>query len=459
MFNPVSAYQNIAVIGTGYVGLVTGAGLAEYGNTVICADIDDAKIQNLQIGIIPIYEPGLQELVIKNMEHRRLSFTSNVADAIQTNDVIFIAVGTPMGDDGNADMRAVNSVLQTIAQCIHSPKPENQHILNKRKKIIVIKSTVPVGTGQWARKQLEAMGISPDLFYMVSNPEFLKEGSAVHDFLYPDRIVIGTNHYYPYITMLDIYKAASEKNIFILETSIETAETIKYASNAFLAVKLSYINELANLCDKTGADIAIVAWGMGLDQRISQQFLQPGPGFGGSCFPKDSLALLRIAQKLGTDLHVVEASLIANEKQKRKPVEKLLHLMDNNIAGKTIAVLGLAFKANTDDIRYSPASTTVQMLLENGAFVQAYDPAAIQNMKKLFPNITYSSSAYEALNKADAAIIVTEWAEFSQLDLERVKNLLKTPIIVDTRNMLDPYALKQAGFAFSTMGRGHKNSL
>ncbi len=441
--------NTIAVIGTGYVGLVTGAGIAQFGNKVICADIDSKKIKLLKDGKIPIYEPGLQEIVARNVESGRLSFTDEVAKAIQTADVIFIAVGTPMGENGDANLSYIESVVKTIAQNFNKPK------------IIVTKSTVPIGTGKKIRNILEKhYGIDSTMFSMVSNPEFLREGSAIDDFLQPDRLVIGAESDEALTIMCEIYEPLIANGIPHVLTDIPTAETIKYASNAFLATKLSFINEIANLCDAADADTQTVSYAMGLDKRISPRFLKPGPGFGGSCFPKDALALIYMARQHNVEMHTVQAALKANKIQYRKPVEKLLQLMKTNTQQKdiencTIAILGLAFKANTDDIRYSPAIQAIEMLLELGAHIKTYDPAAMENMHQIFPDITYCNSLYEAVTDADAIIIMTEWDEFKQMDFARVSNLVRERVIVDARNIINPSILKQIGFVCDTIGQSY----
>lgn len=437
------AIQKITVIGTGYVGLVSGAGLAEFGNIVTCADIDTQKISKLQQGEIPIYEPGLKELVSHNVSLQRLSFTHEIGRAIEDSDVIFIAVGTPMAEDGSADLRYVESVLKTIAH----------HLTGF--KIICIKSTVPVGTGAWAAEILKKEGADPALFEMTSNPEFLREGSSVEDFLVPDRLVIGALTSEAHDIMCDIYRPLIERGTPHVNTNIETSELIKYASNAFLAVKLSLINEIANLCDVTGAHALTVARAMGLDPRIGKEFLIPGPGFGGSCFPKDCQELICFAQKRGVYVPVIQAALTTNQIQKFKPIEKLKRLLGvQKLKEKRIAVLGLAFKGNTDDIRYSPAKDLVMMLLSEGADVAAYDPQAMHNMQREIPNITYCANAYEAVDDADALLIMTEWAEFKQLNLALIKSLMRAPIIVDARNILSEVTLQELGFSYATIGNG-----
>ena len=433
---------SITILGTGYVGLVTGACLAEFGHRVICADTDHAKIEMLNQSIVPIYEPGLKELIIKNVKENRLSFTADIDGAIATSECIFIAVGTPMGLDGCADLSALYSAFSMII-----PHLQDNY------KLICVKSTVPIGTGQKLQELLLNNGVTREQFDLVSNPEFLREGSAIQDFMNPDRVVIGAYCQRAQKYMQDIYGILLEREVPCLFTNIVSAETIKYASNAFLATKLGFVNEMANLCDQTGADIFDVALGMGLDTRIGQAFLKPGPGFGGSCFPKDCHALLAIAKSYNTHLNVVHAVLASNEEQQKKPVQKLLSLMNNDIAGKTIAVLGLAFKKNTDDIRYSPVITTLELLLQKGAFIKVYDPAAMHNMQKLFPHISYENCPYDAAHNADAVIIMTEWDEFKEIDLERLGALMKSRILVDARNVLKPEDLRKYGFSYAMMGR------
>lgn len=440
----------VTIIGTGYVGLVSGACLAEIGNSVICADIDSRKIVSLNDGVMPIYEVGLNEIVERNVDAGRLIFTDNVAEAIAEGDIIFIAVGTPMGEDGSANLSYIDGVVRMIAENIDSYK------------IIVTKSTVPVGTGRGIREQLENVyGIDPQLFSIVSNPEFLREGLAVNDFLYPDRLVIGTDSDSALIALCEVYESLIEGGTPYVLTNVQTAEMIKYAANAFLSVKISYINEIANLCDATDADVKTVAYAMGLDHRISPAFLNPGPGFGGSCFPKDSQAIIHIARQHNLPFYTVQAALDANVIQKGKPVEKLQELMkrefriQEGLAGKTVAVFGLAFKAGTDDVRYSPAITTISLLLEAGACVRAYDPIAAENMRMIFPDITYCSSPYEAAKDADAAIIMTDWDDIKQIDFARLKKIMGYPMIVDARNVVNPEILKQLGFACDSIGQSY----
>lgn len=438
----------VTIIGTGYVGLVSGACLAEIGNSVICADIDSLKIEMLNNGIMPIYEAGLNEVVERNVDAGRLMFTDNVAEAITLGDIIFIAVGTPMGDDGSANLSYIDSVVRMIAENMDSYK------------IIVTKSTVPVGTGKAIRAQLENIyGIDSQLFSIVSNPEFLREGLAVNDFLYPDRLVIGTDSDIALLALCEVYESLIASGVPYVLTNVQTAEMTKYASNAFLSVKISYINEIANLCDATDADVKTVAYAMGLDHRISSAFLNPGPGFGGSCFPKDSQAIVHIAGKHHLPFYTVRAALDVNEIQQGKAVEKLEVLMarelQEDLAGKTVAVLGLAFKAGTDDVRYSPAIRTIELLQELGANVVAYDPVAAENMRMIFPDIVYYSSPYHAAVDADAVIIMTDWDEIKQIDFARLKRTMHYPIIVDARNVVSPEILKQLGFACDAIGQSY----
>ncbi len=438
----------VTIIGTGYVGLVSGACLAEIGNSVICADIDSRKIEMLNNGIMPIYEVGLSDVVERNVDAGRLMFTDNVAEAIALGDVIFIAVGTPMGEDGSANLSYVDGVVRMIAENMNSYK------------IIVTKSTVPVGTGRGIRAQLENVyGIDPKMFSVVSNPEFLREGLAVNDFLYPDRLVIGTDSDIALIALCEVYESIIASGVPYVLTNVQTAEMTKYASNAFLSVKISYINEIANLCDATDADVKTVAYAMGLDHRISPAFLKPGPGFGGSCFPKDSQAIVHIAGKHHLPFYTVRAALDVNEMQQGKAVEKLEVLMQRELQetleGKIVAVLGLAFKAGTDDVRYSPAIRTIELLQELGAHVVAYDPVAIDNMRIIFPELQCYSSPYCAATDADAVIIMTDWDEIKQIDFARLKKVMHYPIIVDARNVVNPEVLKQLGFACDAIGQSY----
>ncbi len=435
--------MRIAIIGTGYVGLVTGACLAEFGLYVTCVDIDERKIKNLHCGVIPIYEPGLEVIVKKNVTAGRLTFTTNVCEAIRNNLVVFVAVGTPEKKDGSADLSAVYEVAKKFAENINGYK------------IIVNKSTVPVGTGKEVKAIINNNMKKPFQFDVVSNPEFLREGSAVNDFMHPDRIVIGAESEQAIAIMKDIYSVHYLNESPFVVTNIETAEIIKYASNAFLALKISYINEIANLCDLVGADVHKVAKAMGMDGRIGQKFLHPGPGFGGSCFPKDTKAFSNIAKKYGYNLKLVDTLIEVNNVQKLKMVDKILKLLNTNILKDlTIAILGLSFKPNTDDIRESPAITIIDRLLSLEAKIKVYDPAAMENVKKIFENkILYMPDEYSAIEDADCLVIVTEWNQFRKLDFDRVRSLLRQYNLADLRNIYEPKEMKELGFNYTCVGR------
>lgn len=432
----VSSPQRVAVVGSGYVGLVLGAGLAEMGHSVICLDIDEKKIESLREGVMPIYEPGLHELVVNNLRAKRLSFSTEIDAAIRSSDVIFIAVGTPTGAQGETDTSYVESVVKTIGQNANGYK------------VVCSKSTVPIGTGKKIATQLKDCG---DFDY-VSNPEFLREGSAVSDFFTPSRTVIGVESERAKKIMEALYEPLSSQPVFF--TDIVSAETIKYASNSFLAVKISFINEVANLCDVTGADVRDVAIGMGLDDRIGSKFLNPGPGFGGSCFPKDTLAFLQTAKEFEVDLKMTEAAIAANKTQKLRMIKKARNLLGESLEGQNIALLGLAFKANTDDVRYSPAIEIIRALIESGASVKAYDPEAMKNMKILFPSeIEYCKTLKEAVVGADLTILLTDWDEFREMDLTVLRDQVRQPLILDARNCLDYDELNRLGFVVENVGR------
>ena len=433
--------QNIAVIGTGYVGLVSGAGISDYGHNVVCADIDKTKIEQLNKGEIPIYEPGLHELVNRNVNFNRLSFTANVDEAIRNADVIFITVGTPEGENGASDLTAVYEVARAIGENLNGYK------------VVCTKSTVPIGTGEKITNIIKDVSKNVNEFDYVSNPEFLREGSAVKDFLWPDRVIIGASSSRAFETMKDVYRPLYINETPIIETTVETAELIKYASNAFLSVKISYINEIANMCEEIGADVHVVSKAMGIDGRISPKFLHPGPGFGGSCFPKDTKALISMAKEMGIDLNVVSGAVVANQLQKERMAQKLLNLFDGDIKNKTIAILGLAFKAQTDDIRESPAIEIINTLNKNGALIRAFDPAANENMKKRFNDLKTFDSWEEAVKDADGVVIMTEWNEFRGLDLLKLKGLLKSPVLLDCRNILRMDDLETMGFKYDNVGR------
>nr|MBC8190863.1 UDP-glucose/GDP-mannose dehydrogenase family protein [FCB group bacterium] len=426
-----------------YVGLVSGAGMADFGNSVVCADIDTDKIDMLQAGGIPIYEPGLKELVDRNVNAGRLTFSADVETSVRNAEVIFIAVGTPMGDNGEADLKAVEAVAVTIAKNLNSYK------------IICTKSTVPVGTGARLEALIAREKESDYEFDVVSNPEFLREGSAVKDFLIPDRVVLGVSSKRAEEMMKDVYRPLFINETPMVVTNVPSSEMIKYASNAFLAVKISFINEVANLADKVGADVHTIARAMGLDGRISSKFLHPGPGYGGSCFPKDTEALVYTGEQHGVDFQVVKAAIGANKNQRNVILAKARELVPD-LRDKTVAILGLAFKANTDDVRDTPALAIIQGLEQAGARVKAYDPIAAENMKKFFlPNLDTRKTVLETVQDADLVIILTEWNELRGLGLKELKTHLRAPNIVDARNILSIDQLKEFGFNYRNVGRSN----
>jgi UDPglucose 6-dehydrogenase len=438
---------SIAVIGTGYVGLVSGACLADFGNTVTCVDIDEKKIQTLKAGKIPIFEPGLSDVVARNVAAERLAFTSDAAAAVKASEVVFIAVGTPPADDGSADLRYVEEAARTIGRAMDGPR------------VVVDKSPVPIGTGalvrRWIAEELAARGLSPD-FDVVSNPEFLREGSAVYDFMHPDRVVLGIESDRAREAMRAIYRVLYLNETPFIETNLESAEMIKYASNAFLAVKITFINEIANLCEAVGADVKAVAAAMGKDGRIGPKFLHPGPGYGGSCFPKDTKALADIARREQSPLRVVEATIAANEAQKRRMVDKIEAAL-GALDGKKIAVLGLAFKPNTDDMREAPALAILEALVAKGARIKAYDPEAMKEaawrLQSIDERVTYCAGEYDAMKDADALVILTEWNQFRNLDLAKAKRLLKATVLFDLRNIYDRAQAEALGFTYIGVGR------
>ena len=433
--------KKITVIGTGYVGLVSGSGLADFGNHVTCVDVNGKRITSLSSGNIPFFEPGLTEIVERNMAADRLHFSTDVIGAISEADVIFIAVWTPMDSDGSADLSAIKDVSKTIGESI------------KSYTLIATKSTIPIGTGEIINSIISEHAPKSTIFDVVSNPEFLREGSAVRDFLLPNRLIIGADSDRAIKIMREIYRPLFLNETPFIFTDIPTAETIKYASNAFLAVKVSYINELANLCDATGADIHVVARAMGLDGRISPKFLHPGPGFGGSCFPKDTRALIHSAEIEGVELKVVKAAADANEVQIDVIIKKLEQLTGNSLNDERVAVLGLAFKANTDDIRESRAVVMVDYLLSREAEVAVYDPAAMSNMKQLYPDLDFAESVESAVRGASAVLIMTDWNEFRGMDLAHIGELMEKKVIVDAKNLLSREQLAENGFAFEGVGR------
>lgn len=432
--------MNICVIGTGYVGLVTGACLAEFGMSLICVDNVHQKIDLLQQGKVSIHEPGLEDLVVKNMREGRLRFSTSIQDGIASSSVIFLAVGTPSREDGSADLGAVEEVTKEIAQYINDYK------------VVVVKSTVPVGTCRWVKKLIQHYQTQPTPFDMVSNPEFLREGSAVQDFMRPDRVAIGAESEQAITIMKEIYSALYLIDTPFVITSLETAEMIKYATNAFLATKITFINEIANLCERVGADVYHVARAMGLDGRIGKKFLHPGPGYGGSCFPKDTRALSRMAQEKGYTFKTLDSVIKVNEEQKQRMVNKIKEKV-GDLRGKTIGILGLSFKPNTNDIRESSAIVIIQGLLAIGAKVKAFDPVAMEEARAILPEVEYGKDPYDVATGSDALVLATEWNQFRRLDLHRIKDLLKQPIFIDLRNVYDPDQIKQLGFSYSGVGR------
>lgn len=432
--------MHIGIIGTGYVGLVTGACFAEFGVFVTCVDKDEEKIRSLKKGIIPFYEPGLDELVHRNVKQGRLKFTTRIREAVGSSLVIFIAVGTPPRGDGSADLKYIEEVAGEIARHIDSYK------------VIATKSTVPVGTGERLREIMLGHLKEKTDFDIVSNPEFLREGAAIEDFMRPNRVVIGAKSQQAVAIMRDIYRPLYLIETPFVITNIETAELIKYASNSFLATKISFINEMANLCEKVGADVHVVAKGMGLDNRIGPKFLHAGPGFGGSCFPKDIKALISIAEKHGIEMNVVKAVIKTNERQREMVVDKIRKEL-KELKNKKIAILGLSFKPNTDDLRDAPSLFITRRLLEAGAKIKVYDPVAMDRAKTIFPEIKCCTNLYDAVEGADALVIVTEWNQFRNLDLDRIKKILRHPYFFDLRNIYDPTKMKQLGFKYFCTGR------
>jgi len=432
--------MRICMVGTGYVGLVTGTCFAEFGNDVICVDIDAAKIEKLNKGVIPIYEPGLDVMLSNNVKEGRLKFSTNIKTAIEQSLVIFIAVGTPQAGDGSADLRYVESVAKDIALYMNGYK------------VIVNKSTVPVGAAKWIKKIIQDSQKTKVHFSVASNPEFLREGSALEDFLRPDRVIVGTEDHEAAAIMRDLYAPLYLIETPVVMTDLESAELTKYAANAFLATKISFINEIANICERVGADVHDVARGMGLDNRIGRKFLHAGPGYGGSCFPKDTRALIAIAEKHDYEIRIVEAAIRVNETQRQLMLKKIKNAV-GDLKGKTIAVLGLSFKPNTDDMREAPSIDIIQGLQKEGARIQAYDPVAMPEARKLMKDVHYAEETYEALSDADALIFMTEWNQFRSLDLDKVKNLLRSPIIIDLRNIYDPAKMREHGFSYTGVGR------
>jgi UDPglucose 6-dehydrogenase len=436
--------RRICVMGTGYVGLVTGACLSNFGNAVVCLDVDEEKIARLKRGEVPIYEPGLGELISRNTERSRLSFSTEIPCAIKSAEVVFIAVGTPSQANGDVDMSYVFNAASMISDAMEDYK------------IIVNKSTVPVGTGVEVA-ELIRKDHADDEFDIVSNPEFLREGSAIDDFMHPDRLVIGASSQHALEAMVDVYRPLylRDKTPMVL-TTVASAEMIKYASNAMLAAKISFVNEIANICEAYDADVTDVARGMGLDDRIGTSNLYPGAGYGGSCFPKDVSGLASIARKVEVDVPVINAINTTNVRQQERMVEKLRDLL-GDFSGRTVCLLGLSFKPDTDDMREAPALCMIESLLRDGATIQAYDPVAMKNAKALFPDLVCADDAYLAAQGADALVLMTEWNEFRNIDLPRIYGILKQPKLLDCRNVYDPRELQELGFEYVSVGRPTRN--
>ena len=435
--------MHITIVGTGYVGLVTGSCFAEFGHTVTCVDTDSDKIDRLHNGIIPIYEPGLDLLVKKNVEEGRLHFTTELASAVPEADAVFLAVGTPSSrrGDGYADLSYIYQAAREVAVHLQGYT------------VLVDKSTVPVGTARQVARIIRETNPLAD-FDVASNPEFLREGAAISDFMRPDRIVIGVESPQAAAILREIYKPLYRRDIPLVSTTIETAELAKYAANAFLAVKISFINEIANVCEAVNANVVDLAKAIGMDGRIGSKFLHPGPGYGGSCFPKDTLALMRIVQEYGEHIRIVEAAVEVNAAQKARMVRKIREMVGGNEAGKTIAFLGLTFKPETDDMRDAPAITIIPALLEKGARIMAHDPKGMAEAQKFLPAaVEYANNAYEAAQDADCLVLLTEWNQYRALDLSRLKNAMKAPIFVDLRNVYDPVTMQRAGFVYTGVGR------
>ncbi len=433
--------MKLSVIGTGYVGLVAGTCFAESGNDVICVDVDEQKLKKLRKGESPIYEPGLTDLLRKNVTEKRLVFTGDLPMAVKKTDVIFLALPTPQAEDGSADLQHVLDVARRIGKVMDGYK------------VIVNKSTVPVGTGDRVREILGKETKHP--FDVVSNPEFLKEGAAVNDFMKPDRVVIGSNSPRALAIMQDLYAPFVRTGNPLIVMDIRSAELTKYAANSFLATKVSFMNEIANLCERVGADIDLVRKGMGTDARIGLQFLFPGVGYGGSCFPKDVSALLNTSRTYDHELHILDAVEAVNRRQKLVLVDKIKKHFGGKLKGKQIALWGLAFKPNTDDMREAPSLTIIESLLREGASIRAFDPAAMEEAKhRVGKSIKLCDSNYDAVKGADALVVVTEWNEFRRPDFDRIKSLLRTPVIFDGRNIYDPKVMKEKGFTYYGIGRG-----
>lgn len=438
--------MRIAMVGTGYVGLVSAACFSEFGIEVVCVDTDAGKIENLNAGEIPIYEPGLDALVSANRAAGRLKFTTDIAQAVDGAQAVFIAVGTPTNPrDGSADLSILHEAARSIARCISDYT------------VVVTKSTVPVGSGRQVASIIREANPGAE-FDMVSNPEFLREGAAINDFMRPDRVLIGTNSNRAREVMAAIYRPLYLIETPIVFTSLEASELTKYAANAFLATKIAFINEMADLCEAVGADVHDVARGIGLDGRIGRKFLHPGPGFGGSCFPKDTRALSHSAHAAGRPSRIVDAVIAVNDERKKDMARRVVEQCDGSVAGKTIAVLGVTFKPNTDDIREAPSLEILPALQDGGAKIRAFDPAGMDNAREVIEDVTWCESAYEAVKDAEAVVIITEWNEFRALDLDRMKEFMATPVMVDLRNIYNPDEMAGAGFKYSCVGRPYAGS-
>ncbi len=433
--------MNICVVGVGYVGLVTGTCFAELGLNVTCVDNDQRKIDMLMGGKVPIYEPGLEEMVAKNSREGRLSFTSDLREGVSKALVVFIAVGTPQGDDGSANLQYVWEVARSIGETMTDYK------------VVVTKSTVPVGTGQKVAEIIRQNQAKSVNFDVVSNPEFLREGSAIEDFMRPNRVVVGADSDQAQAIMKDLYAPLYLLETPFVITNVETAEMIKYASNAFLATKISFINEMANICEKVGADVNLVAKGMGLDRRIGPKFLHAGPGYGGSCFPKDTAAIASIAKEHGYRFQIVEAVMAVNHHQRLVMVEKIKDALGGELEGRTVASLGLTFKPNTDDMRDAPSLVILDRLMKGGAKVRAFDPAGMAEAAQMLPGVKMCDHAYHAAKGADCLVLMTEWNQFRNLDWGRLKAAVKQPVVVDLRNVYSPERVREEGFTYHSVGR------
>ena len=430
--------MKITVIGTGYVGLVSGVCFAEFGFDVVCVDNNLAKVESLQRGEVPIYEPGLDKLMKKNMNAGRLTFSSSTKDSVKDADIIFIAVGTPSKEDGSANLDYVYSAVGELAASVN------------KEAVLVIKSTVPVGTTKSVKKFLQDRGVEIDVAF---NPEFLKEGAAIDDFMHPDRVILGVESDKAKKVLSQVYRPLYVFNVPIVFTNLETAELSKYSSNAFLAMKVTFINEIANLCEACGADVNDVALAMGLDKRIGDKFLQAGPGYGGSCFPKDTSALADFAKDFGVQMNLVKETISSNSARREKMVKKILSACDGNVEGKDIAVLGVTFKANTDDMRDSPSIEIVKALQKAGANIKVYDPSFSDQAKRIFEDVSWEKNPYDCCNNADVVLILTDWTEFRALNLKELRKRVREPLLIDLRNIYSVDEVKASGFLYCSVGR------